>query len=194
MEKKRIGIKDLVNVGIFTAIYFVMFFISGMTGLIPVMTIFYPVLLAMLGGIPCILFFTKTDKFGLITIMGILLGLITFIMGYGPYAIGTGVVCGLVADFVMRAGQYKSWKHMLTGYCVFSEWAVGSQLIMFIFKDAYLAGYIETQGQDYADAVSVLLKDYMIPVVIVAVAVGALIGAYLGKATLKKHFKRAGIA
>ncbi|HIZ56238.1 MAG TPA: MptD family putative ECF transporter S component [Firmicutes bacterium] len=194
MEKKRIGIKDLVNVGIFTAIYFVMFFISGMTGLIPVMTIFYPVLLAMLGGIPCILFFTKTDKFGLVTIMGILLGLITFIMGYGPYAIGTGVVCGLVADFVMRAGQYKSWKHMLIGYCVFSEWAVGSQLIMFIFKDAYLAGYIETQGQDYADAVSVLLKDYMIPVVIVAVAVGALIGAYLGKATLKKHFKRAGIA
>ena len=194
MEKKRIGIKDLVNVGIFTAIYFVMFFISGMTGLIPVMTIFYPVLLAVLGGIPCILFFTKTDKFGLITIMGILLGLITFIMGYGPYAIGTGVVCGLVADFVMRAGQYKSWKHMLTGYCVFSEWAVGSQLIMFIFKDAYLAGYIETQGQDYTDAVSVLLKDYMIPVVIVAVAVGALIGAYLGKATLKKHFKRAGIA
>ena len=194
MEKKRIGIKDLVNVGIFTAIYFVMFFISGMTGLIPVMTIFYPVLLAVLGGIPCILFFTKTDKFGLVTIMGILLGLITFIMGYGPYAIGTGVVCGLVADFVMRAGQYKSWKHMLIGYCVFSEWAVGSQLIMFIFKDAYLAGYIETQGQDYVDAVSVLLKDYMIPVVIVAVAVGALIGAYLGKATLKKHFKRAGIA
>ena len=194
MEKKRIGIKDLVNVGIFTAIYFVMFFISGMTGLIPVITIFYPVLLAVLGGIPCILFFTKTDKFGLVTIMGILLGLITFIMGYGPYAIGTGVVCGLVADFVMRAGQYKSWKHMLIGYCVFSEWAVGSQLIMFIFKDAYLAGYIETQGQDYADAVSVLLKDYMIPVVIVAVAVGALIGAYLGKATLKKHFKRAGIA
>lgn len=194
MEKKRIGIKDLVNVGIFTAIYFVMFFISGMTGLIPVMTIFYPVLLAVLGGIPCILFFTKTDKFGLVTIMGVLLGLITFIMGYGPYAIGTGVACGLVADFVMRAGQYKSWKHMLTGYCVFSEWAVGSQLIMFIFKDAYLAGYIETQGQDYADAVSVLLKDYMIPVVIIAVAVGALIGAYLGKATLKKHFKRAGIA
>lgn len=192
--EKRIGIKDLVNVGIFTAIYFVMFFISGMTGLIPVMTVFYPVLLAVLGGIPCILFFTKTNKFGLVTIMGILLGLITFIMGYGPYALGTGVVCGLVADLVMRAGQYKSWKHMLIGYCVFSEWAVGSQLIMFIFKDAYLAGYVETQGQDYVDAVSVLLQDYMIPVVIVAVVVGALIGAYLGKATLKKHFKRAGIA
>ena len=34
MEKKNIGIKDLVNLGLFTAIYFVLFFISGMTGLI----------------------------------------------------------------------------------------------------------------------------------------------------------------
>ena len=28
MEKKNIGIKDLVNLGLFTAIYFVLFFIS----------------------------------------------------------------------------------------------------------------------------------------------------------------------
>ena len=34
----------------------------------------------------------------------------------------------------------------------------------------------------------------MIPVVMLAVAVGAVIGAQLGKETLKKHFKRAGIA
>ena len=48
---------------------------------------------------------------------------------------------------------------MLIGYCLFSEWAVGSQMIMFIYKDAYLAGYVETQGQDYADAVSMLLAN-----------------------------------
>ena len=34
----------------------------------------------------------------------------------------------------------------------------------------------------------------MIPIVMLVVAVGAVLGAYLGKATLKKHFKRAGIA
>lgn len=194
MNKKKIGVKDLVNVGIFTALYFVMFFISGMSGLIPVMTVFYPVLLAVLGGIPCILFFTKTDKLGLVTTMGILMGLITFLMGYGPYAIGTGILCGLLADLVMRAGAYKSWKHMIIGYCIFSEWAVGSQMIMFIFKDAYLDGFRETQGNEYADAVSALLSNYMIPVVILSVIVGAIAGAYLGKAVLKKHFKRAGIA
>lgn len=104
MMNDRIGVEDLVNVGIFTALYFVMFFISGMSGLIPVMAVFYPALLAILGGIPCILFFTKTQKFGLVTIMGALLGLITFLMGYGPYAIATGVGCGLIADLVLKAG------------------------------------------------------------------------------------------
>ena len=142
-----------------------MFFISGMSGLIPVMAVFYPALLPILGGIPCILFFTKTQEFGLVTIMGALLGLITFLMGYGPYAIATGVGCGLIADLVLKAGKYQSWKHMLGAYCIFSEWAV-----------------------------SALLKNYMIPIVMLVVAVGAVLGAYLGKATLKKHFKRAGIA
>ncbi len=194
MEKKKINVKDLVNVGIFAVIYFVMFFISGMTGLIPIMTIFYPVVLAVLGGIPCILFFTKTDKFGLVTIMGTLMGVIVFIMGYGPYAIITGVLCGLLADLIMKAGKYKSWKHMLFGYCVFSEWVVGSQAIMFLLKDAYIDNYRATQGDAYADAVSALLNSYMIPVVIAAVFIGALAGAYIGRGTLKKHFKRAGIA
>lgn len=41
MEKKRIGVKDLVNIGIFAVLYFIAFFIAGITGFIPVMTVFY---------------------------------------------------------------------------------------------------------------------------------------------------------
>lgn len=194
MDKKRIGVKDLVNTGIFAVIYFVVFFIAGVTGFIPIMTIFYPVVLAVLGGIPCILFFTKTDKFGLITILCFLMGLITFLMGYGPYAMITSIICGGVADLIMKAGKYKSWKHMLFGYCVFSEWVVGSQLIMFIQRDAYIDQYRESQGNAYADAVAALINNYMIPVVIICIFIAAIIGAYIGRAALKKHFKRAGIA
>lgn len=193
MEANRIDVKDLVNTGIFAVIYFILFFISGMTGFIPVMTVFYPVVLAVLGGIPCILFFTKINKFGLITIFCLLMGIITFVMGYGPYAIATSLVCGLIADLIMKAGDYKSWKHILFGYCIFSEWVIGSQLIMFIMKDAYLDNYRSSQGDAYADAVSSFVNYYMIPIVIVLVFIGSIIGAYIGKAVLKKHFKRAGI-
>ena len=41
MEKKRIGVKDLVNIGIFAVLYFIAFFIAGITGFIPVMPVLY---------------------------------------------------------------------------------------------------------------------------------------------------------
>ena len=110
MEKQKMNVKDLVNVGIFTVIYFVLFYICGMTGLVPFMAVFYTPLLALIAGIPCVLFFTKTEKFGMVTIMGVLMGLIIFLMGYGYYGLILGICCGLVADLIMKAGKYKSWK------------------------------------------------------------------------------------
>ena len=47
MEKQKMNVKDLVNVGIFTVIYFVLFYICGMTGLVPFMAVFYTPLLAL---------------------------------------------------------------------------------------------------------------------------------------------------
>ena len=177
MEKQKMNVKDLVNVGIFTVIYFVLFYICGMTGLVPFMAVFYTPLLALIAGIPCVLFFTKTEKFGMVTIMGVLMGLIIFLMGYGYYGLILGICCGLVADLIMKAGKYKSWKMMVLGYAVFCEWTIGTQLPMFIMGDAYVEMYRSSQGDAYADALSALVKGYMVPVVIVVIAVCAVIGA-----------------
>ena len=79
VQTSKIGVRDLVNVAIFTVIYFVIFYVCAMTGFVPVMAVFYPVLTAIIAGIPCILFYTKVKSFGLVTIMGVLLGLIFFL-------------------------------------------------------------------------------------------------------------------
>ena len=123
-----------------------------------------------------------------------LLGLIFFLMGYGYYALITGIVFGLLADVIMKAGKYKSWKAMLAGYAVFSVWQVGTQLPMFIMGDAYVEMYRASQGDAFADSLAALVQGYMVPVVILATAVGGVIGALIGRAVLNKHFKRAGIA
>ena len=193
MEKKRIGVKDLVNNRYFCSTLFHRIFYcrdywiyTGHDGILfggacrPWRNPLHPV-------------FTKTDKFGMVTILCLLMGIATFMMGYGPYAIGTSLICGLAADFILGVGQYKSWKHMLIAYCVFSEWVIGSQVILFLYKDAYLESYRASQGDAYVEAVSAVVKSYMIPVDIVCVIVGAIVGAYIGRAILKKHFKRAGI-
>ena len=59
VQTSKIGVRDLVNVAIFTVIYFVIFYVCAMTGFVPVMAVFYPVLTAIIAGIPCILFYTK---------------------------------------------------------------------------------------------------------------------------------------
>ncbi len=189
----KLDVKDLVNVGVFTAIYFVLFFISASFGMIPIMAVFFPVLSAVLSGIPMILFFTRTNKFGAVSIMCILSGLINFAMGFGIQSLLGAVLCGVIADLIMRSGKYKSWIHMLIGYIVFSEWVIFTMLPMWLMKDQYFENARASQGDTFADTTSALITNTMLLVVIVCTVIGAVVGAYLGKAILKKHFKKAGI-
>ena len=64
---------------------------------------------------------------------------------------------------------------MVLGYAVFCEWTIGTQLPMFIMGDAYVEMYRSSQGDAYADALSALVKGYMVPVVIVVIAVCAVL-------------------
>ena len=191
---KKLEVQDLVSIGVFVAIYFVIFFVSASLGMIPLMVPFFPVVSAILAGIPMILFFTRTDKFGAITILCALSGLINFAMGFGLQSLLGAIACGLVADLIMRAGCYKSWLHIVLGYIVFSEWTVFTMLPMWFNKEAYFKTARQTQGAQFAAEASALITNGMLVIVIVAVAMGAIIGAYLGRVVLKKHFKKAGIA
>ena len=52
MDKKKLNAKDFINIGIFTVIYFVMFFITGMLGYIPIFAVIIPLVLGILASIP----------------------------------------------------------------------------------------------------------------------------------------------
>ena len=59
MESKKLKAKDLINVGIYTAIYIVIFFVVGMLNAIPVLYPFLYILIPLISGIPFMLFLTK---------------------------------------------------------------------------------------------------------------------------------------
>ena len=189
----KLNAKDLINVGIFTVLYFVMFFASGMLGYIPVLALVFPLLLGILTGIPFILFVTKTKKFGMVTIMGLLIGILCFMTGHTWISIVSGLICGFLADLIFKSGGYKSWKKTIFGFCVFTEWCIGSMLPMWIMRDAFLEQWKGAASDEYLNAIMVMTEHWMIPVMVALGIVGALIGAYIGRATLKKHFQRAGI-
>ena len=67
---------DLMNIGIFGAIYFVILFVVAMLGIIPIFLPLLSVFVPIIGGIPFMLFLTKVKKPGMIFIMAIIMGLL----------------------------------------------------------------------------------------------------------------------
>lgn len=191
----KLSVKDLINVGLFSVIYFIMFTISGILGYIPICVVILPLIAGILGGIPFVLFTIKEQKLGAVTLMGVIAGLFTFLVGQTWLSVVFGLVFGLLADLIMRSGQYKSWTKNMLGYSVFTLWTVGTMLPMWIMRETFFAGYRENGGTDaYINAVMKLTPNYMILVVIVLALVGGMLGACLGRSVLKKHFEKAGIA
>ena len=190
----KLSVKDLISIGLFSVIYFIGFMIAGMLGYIPICVIILPFIAGVLGGIPFVLLALKQQKFGAVTLLGLIVGLLSFIMGQTWMSIPFGLVFGLIADLIMKSGEFVTWSKNLLAYSVFSVWTVGTMLPMWVMRDSYFASYANNGATDaYIEAVMKLTPTYMIAVVALLGLLGGFLGACLGKAVLKKHFKKAGI-
>ena len=144
----RLTGKDLINVGIFTAIYFVVVFAVACLGFIPILMAAICGIIPLIAGIPYMLFLTRARKFGMITILGLLTGIIMFITGMGYFSIATGLVFGLIADLIWKSGSYASASRAILSHGVFSCWIIGNFLPFLITADTYL----RTVRAQYGDA------------------------------------------
>ena len=182
--------KDLINIGIFSAIYFVIVFIVAMLGFIPVLLC---VLVPLLGGIPFMLFLTRVKKFGMIWIMSVIMGLLMLLTGMSWPPLAVSVVSGLIAELVYRSGNYQSAAKAVVTNGIFSLWVAANYLPLFFAAEQYWSTR-QNFGQDYIAAVTNLMPMWMCPVTFIAAFVCGILGGLLGKALLKKHFEKAGIA
>lgn len=193
MTKSKIDVKDLINIGLFTAVYFIFIAPPGILGIIPIFMLLLPAMIGLVGGIPVMLLITKTQKFGALTICGVVVSLLLAIMGHPWMALILSVPVIVIADMVMAMGQYKSWKLNSIGYIIFSFWPIGNLLPFYFMRNSYLAFIQDKYGTDYEATVEGLFSIGMIPIILTTTIIGAWIGAYIAKGILKKHFKRAGI-
>ncbi len=191
--KEKIQVKDLIRIGIFTAIYYIIFFASAMVGYIPILFVMLPIFIPLITGIPFMLFLSKTKKFGMVTIMGILLGFLMFATGHTWVPVLTGAVFGLLGDLIFKAGRYKSMKNTIIGSGVFGIWMVGAMLPMWLMRESYFEYIRVNMGDEYTNQILALTPNWLAVVVVVVAFVAGIAGAFLGKAVLRKHFEKAGI-
>ena len=186
--------KDLINIGIYAAIYCVIMTAVAMLGFIPIMMPMLCVIVPLVGGIPYMLFLTKVDKFGMITIYSIIVGLFLWVTGMGYWPFIFGIIFGFIADFVAKKGSYKSGMKDILSSGIFNLVIFGNFVPLIINADEYFKTR-QSFSEDYVNELSQIMgHSWLMPALAVASVVFGILGGMLGKRVLKKHFEKAGIA
>lgn len=193
MKEKLTG-KDLISVGIYSAIYFVIVFAVAMLGMIPFMYPMLAVLVPLAGGVVFMLFLTKVKKFGMIWIMSVIMGILMLLVGMGYYALLIGIFSGLLAELIYKSGNYASAAKGVLTHAVFSLWVFGNFLLFYLDHENFMATREEMAGREFVETLNRLLPAWTWVVLLAVCFVCGLLGGLLGRNLLKKHLRKAGIA
>lgn len=193
----KLTVPDLISTGVFTALYFVLVAVATFSSVVifpGFNNVVLPAFCALISGSVYMLLVAKVQKFGAISIMGIVMGVFFMTSGHFIVSFAANIVMGIVADFVAKAGDYKSKNGILASYVIFSYGLFGPVLPMWFMKDAYIAN-LETRGKDasYISDLFANINQATFGIAVAATLICALIGGWFGQKMIKKHFVKAGI-
>ncbi len=188
--------KDFISIGIFSLIYFVIAFtIGGIAQMTPVTFPFMPMIVALFTGSIFMLYTAKLPKWGAVSILGILSGILLFITGMFWMMSAFFIIFGFVADAVVSSGNFKSFKKSLLAYCIFALSPMGAYIPMAVMPEQF-DKFMRKKGDfsSFAEVINLIgVNRWIIPAMIAGTIICAVIGGLIGKKLLKKHFEKAGI-
>lgn len=196
-KTNKLTVPDLISIGVFTALYFVLVTIAtfASVAIFPGFNnVVLPAFCALISGCVYTLLVVKLQKFGGISVMGIVMGLFFMISGHFIISFAANIVMGIVADCVAKVGKYKSKKWIILSYVLFSYGLFGPIIPMWFMKDAYVANLV-ARGKDAVYIAELFANINMVTFVLAVVAtlICALVGGWFGMKMIKKHFVKAGI-
>lgn len=188
--------RDLISIGIFTAIYFVINFAFMLCGGIhPLLWVLMPIFIALFTGIPFMLMCAKVQKPGAVLIMGLITALIYFATGsFTPFILGLFAVTCVVAEVIRAVTHYGSFKGNTVAFAFFGLGMCGSPLPIWAFRESFFA-QIASQGMsaEYISTLDAVTGMPMLFVMVIGTFVAGFIGAYVARVLFKKHFEKAGL-
>ena len=195
-SENKLQSRDFISIGVFTLIYAaVTFVVGGVSQMTPVTFPLMPAAVALFTGPIFMLYTAKTPKRGALTIMGVIIGILSFASGRFWMMAVFYAVFGVLADLICASGKFTSFKRNLLGYCVFALPPMGGHVPMAILPeqfDAFMAekgdfsafsGVIDAIGANW----------WALPLMAAITVLCAVISGMIGRKLLRKHFERAGI-
>jgi energy-coupling factor transport system substrate-specific component len=197
MNTSKLTAKDLITTAIFTVVTILIFFVGSMTlGMIPVLYPFLVGVIAIPGGIVWTYLRVRVPKRFAIIIQCVVMTLVFWLTGVGPF-LALGILVGaILAEVISGVGKYRSFVFNTVGYAALMFCVhVGAFMVVLLARDYYY-DFCVTGGMtvEWTDTfLNFMSWPVLLGTGVLAVA-GAVIGMLLGKAVLKKHFVKAGMA
>lgn len=189
--KKRLELKDIMNVGIFVVIYYITFFASMCVGYFPPAMPFLSVVSGVLCGIPFMVFLAKIKKPSCILLFGTVCGLISLTMGSGAMPLAFAVAVSLICELLMYCFKYKASIKYVIVYMVFTLWNLGYGIRLYL---STASSYVDSLNEGYGEEYVSSMLDYVTGVTFWSCVglclLGGLLGGLLGFAIFRKHFKK----
>lgn len=187
--------KDLMTVGIFTAVYLVIYILAScVLGIIPIVSMLMSCFSSIILGIPMMLYFSKIKKFGMVLITYIVNGTVMVLLGLGVYSLTIGIICALIAELILRSGQYQSANRAILAFAIACVGANANTIYWVTGSAQFLERTAASMGTDYMTAVvNYFSYPWVLPGVMLSAFAGGLLGGLLGKSVLKKHFIKSGL-
>lgn len=192
----RLETRDFISIGIFSLIYAaVAFVIGGIVQMTPITFPLMPPIVALFTGTIFMLYVAKIPKRWALTILGIIGGILLFITGMFWMMSVFFVIFGFLADLICASAQFKSFRRNLMAYCVMALSPMGAYIPMAVMPLQF-EEFMKNKGdfEAFSDVIhSIGANWWAIPLMILATIICAVIGGFIGRRLLKKHFKKAGI-
>lgn len=194
-ENKRLDARDLISIGVFSAVIVVLIFVGGVFFAVnPVLTFWTPAACALLPGPAFLLLATKVRKRGAIAICGLVVGLVTLLTGMFWGIAVSYAVLGALGDVIAGSGGYRSFTRNAVAYILFSLSFCTSFIVFFMNRSYWLSSMMEYDVDEaYFETMITASREWMLPTMIVGTVLSALLSALVGKRLLRKQFEKAGI-
>lgn len=191
---KKMKTKDFIMVGLFAAIYLVLFMI-GITifGTIPGLYFYASAIISVFLATIYHLYLAKTGKKYSVIILGFIIVTIMALMMGGIWTVFVfGYLTVLIAEIIASIGHYKSFKYNTLSFMFFSLFPFGVYSAFWFLKERMLSASA-AYGEAYAETVRSMINYSTLITAILATMGCALIGSLLAYKLFHKHFKQSGL-
>ena len=188
MNTDKLKTKDIITVVLMSLINIVIFSIGSLFYLMPVTILLMPVFYSLLQGIVFYMIGVKVQKKGAIFLYCVIQGVIGFNIPY----IAMFLLAGIIGEILLSKQGYGNPKALGISYVIMQVLAsFGSTIYPYgIVLDATLDNMGNSAGDLGVNvrAAGEMIGSWGMAVLILAILVSAIAGAYAGYRVMKKHF------